>query len=380
MKVLEINVDDVGCGGVYAMVSNVIRHRPRELKLDIACIAEFESRDNVRALNAMGTEIFFVGTKGGKLSRPAAYYKNTLRLLRERQYDCVHIHGDVAYLMLIFAAAARRAGVRRIILHSHAAGIDGGSRRLKAALHGLAKGPLRRYATDFAACSDRAAEWMFKGVAPSKVRMVKNGVEVERFAFDPEVRGRVRRELGLEDALVIGHVGRFAYQKNHGFLLEAFAAIHGRLPRARLLMVGEGVLLDEARERAKALGISDCVRFHGASRDVAALMQAMDVFALPSHFEGLPVVGVEAQAAGLPVLFSDRVTRQAGLTDRVWFLPIEADSAGQWADRVQTLTDESADRRAGSDAVRRAGFTIQETVREFLELYGAEAKAGEGET
>ena len=110
MKVLEVNVDDVGLGGVYALVRNVITNKPEGLKMDIACIAEFENPDNAAALNRLGTDVHFIGTTSGKLSRPRAYYLNALRLIQREQYDCVHIHGDVAYLLLIFAMAAKKAG------------------------------------------------------------------------------------------------------------------------------------------------------------------------------------------------------------------------------------------------------------------------------
>jgi hypothetical protein len=147
------------------------------LKLDIACIAEFENPNNIQALNRLGTDVYYVGTSGPLWKRPYAYYSNTLKLLRSGGYDCVHIHGDVAYLLLIFAKAARRAGVKKIILHSHAAGLDGGSRRLKAVLHRLCQGALIRSATDFAACSDKAAAWMFPGLDASRVAMVVNGID-----------------------------------------------------------------------------------------------------------------------------------------------------------------------------------------------------------
>ena len=375
MRVLEVNVDDVGLGGVYALVNSVMRNKPAGLDADIACIARFENPDNVAALNRLGVNVHFVGTEGSRLSRPRAYYENTLRLLREGRYDCVHIHGDVAYLLLIFARAAKKAGVKRIILHSHAAGIDGGSRRLKALLHRLCRGPLRRTATDFAACSDVAAAWMFPNLDLSRVRMVNNGVELERFAYDPAVRQRMRRELKLEDAFVVGHVGRFAYQKNHDYLLDAFAAIRGRVDNAKLLLVGEGVLFDHACQKAARMGIEKDVIFYGASYDVDGLMQAMDLFLLPSHFEGLPVSGVEAQAAGLPVLFSDRITRQAGLTENVRFLPIDRAALPRWAEGAADAAHGSVDRSAGCERVRAAGFAIQDTVRAFLELY----EAGEGE-
>ena len=374
MKVLEINVDDVGLGGVYALVTSVIRNKPAGLKLDIACIAEFENPDNVENLKRLGTDVYYIGTPGSRWKRPLAYYNNTLRLLREGNYDCAHIHGDVAYLLLIFARAAQRAGIKKIILHSHAAGIDGGSRRLKAALHRACRGALGRCATDFAACSDRAAAWMYPGMDMDRVVMIKNGVELERFAFNPGTRDRIRGELQLEHAFVVGHVGRFAYQKNHEYLIDAFAAIRRRVDDAKLLLVGEGILFDQAREKVKRLGLEEDVIFYGASYDVGGLMQAMDLFALPSRFEGLPVVGVEAQAAGLPVLFSDRVTRQAGLTEHVWFLPIDGASVDRWGEAARAVAEGHGwDRAEGYEQVRRAGFTIQDTVRAFLKLYGAAA-------
>ena len=372
MKVLEVNVDDVGLGGVYALVNSVIRNKPAGLKLDIACIAEFENPDNVENLKRLGTDVYYIGTSGGLWKRPRAYYGNALRLLREGGYDCVHIHGDLAYLLLIFARAARRAGVGKIILHSHAAGIDGGFRRLKAALHRACQGALLRNATDFAACSDRAAAWMYPGMDVNRVVMIRNGVELERFAFNPVTRARIRGELQLKDAFVVGHVGRFVYQKNHEYLLDAFAAIRRRVDNAKLLLVGEGILFDQTREKVERLGLEKDVILYGASYDVGGLMQAMDLFALPSRFEGLPVVGVEAQAAGLPVLFSDRVTRQAKLTEHVWFLPIDGASADRWGEAAAAVAEgQGWDRAEGYEQVRRAGFTIQDTVRAFLELYGA---------
>ena len=377
MKVLEINVDDVGLSGVYALVNSVIRNKPEGLKLDIACIAEFENPNNVETLKRLGTDVYYVGTTGPRWTRPAAYYRNTLKLLQSGGYDCVHIHGDVAYLLLIFAKAARRAGVKKIILHSHAAGLDGGSRRLKAVLHKLYQHALPRIATDFAACSDMAAAWMYPGLDTRRVVMIRNGIELERFAYNPAARARIRGELRLEGAFVVGHVGRFTYQKNHEYLLKAFAAMRRRVSNAKLLLVGEGLLFDQTRAQAEQLGIMEDVIFYGASYDVGALMQAMDLFALPSRFEGLPVVGVEAQAAGLPILFSDHVTRQAALTERVRFLPIDENSVEKWGEAAQVVAEgPDCDRNDDCEKVRKAGFTIQDTVRAFLSLYGVPATDG----
>ena len=151
-----------------------------------------------------------------------------------------------------------------------------------------------------------------------------------------------------------------------------------RIENARLLLVGEGVLFDQIRAKAARLGMEKDVIFYGASTDVGSLMQAMDLLALPSRFEGLPVVGVEAQAAGLPVLFSDRITRQAALTDHVRFLPIDAASVESWGEAAREAAEGPGWDRAGDcERVRQAGFTIQDTVRAFLALYGAGDAAGE---
>jgi glycosyltransferase involved in cell wall biosynthesis len=141
--------------------------------------------------------------------------------------------------------------------------------------------------------------------------------------------------------------------------------------------VGEGVLFDQTCAQAEQLGIMEDVIFYGASYDVGALMQAMDLFALPSRFEGLPVVGVEAQAAGLPILFSDHVTRQAALTERVRFLPIDENSVEKWGEAAQVVAEgPDCDRSDDCEKVRKAGFTIQDTVRAFLSLYGVPATDG----
>ena len=151
-----------------------------------------------------------------------------------------------------------------------------------------------------------------------------------------------------------------------------------RVENARLLLVGEGVLFDEIRAKAARLGLEKDVIFYGASNGVGKLMQAMDLLALPSRFEGLPVVGVEAQAAGLPVLFSDRITRQAELTDHVRFLPIDRMSVEEWGEAAREVAEGPGwDRAEDCERVRAAGFTIQDTVRAFLALYGATDADGE---
>ena len=180
---------------------------------------------------------------------------------------------------------------------------------------------------------------MFPNVKANKITIIHNGVDLDKFRFDPENRAAVRNAWGLEDAFVLGHVGRFEYQKNHEYLVDIFAAVKQRVPNAKLFLVGEGSLQEDIRKKVDALGLSDDVIFAGLSREVAKLLSGFDVFVLPSHFEGLPIVGVEAQAAGLPVLFADTITKEAKLTEDSWFLPIGENDVAQWAEKLEALTD-----------------------------------------
>ncbi len=221
--------------------------------------------------------------------------------------------------------------------------------------------------TGYVSCSDLAADWMFPNVKAKKITIIHNGVDLDKFRFDPEKRAAMRKEWGLEDAFVLGHVGRFEYQKNHTYLVDIFAAVKDRVPSAKLFLVGEGSLLDETRTKVEDLGLSDDVIFAGLSREVEKLLSGFDVFVLPSHFEGLPIVGVEAQAAGLPVLFADTITKEARLTDASWFLPIGETDMPQWADKLAALN--GAERGDPYERLKEQHFSLDDTIREFLDLY-----------
>ena len=366
-KVLEINVDDQNLGGVYALVSNVIHRKIPEQKIDIAAIEPFEHPENVEDLASCGTEVYYVGYAGNKWKKQLVCYKKLVRLIRENAYDCVHVHSDVANKLLVAGLAARRAGVKKIILHSHAAGIDGGRRALKELFHGVSRVFLPYVGTCYAACSDLAAKWMFPGIPADRIVAVRNGVELERFRYDPAQRRKTRASLGIGGETLVGHVGRFAWQKNHDFLVDVMRRIRQEGVSAKLLLVGEGPEKERIQRLVAENDLQDSVIFYGISDRVDELMQAMDVFVLPSRFEGLPVVGVEAQAAGLPVLFSDQITRQAALTDSAMFIGIGERDVDDWVGGIRRCS--SAERRDTYQRLKQQGFDILDTVEAFMKLY-----------
>ena len=366
-SVLEVNVDDLNTGGVYSLVKNVIENKDESVHIDIASIEKFDKQEHIDELNKYGTEVFWIGGRKNKVLKQIFCYLNLKHLLEEKRYSCVHIHADVANKLLISGLAAKNAKVEKVILHSHAAGVDGDHRAIKKMIHFFCRGFLKNIGTDLVACSDVAAKWMFPNVEMSEINIINNGVQLNKFRYNKEVRIRVRKELGMDNCFLIGHVGRFAYQKNHIFLIKVFSELVKQKENVRLLLVGEGPLEQKIRQLVEEKKLNDKVIFYGTSTCVEKLFQAMDVFALPSHFEGLPIVGVEAQASGLPVVFSDQITKKAKLTSSIAFLSIDDSEINKW---VETLIGFMSIPRVDTyNQMKSEGYDLMDTVQKFLTLY-----------
>ena len=182
-------------------------------------------------------------------------------------------------------------------------------------------------------CGEESGKWLYGEKNKSRFIMLNNAIDAASYTYDLSKREELRRQLGLADKLVIGHVGRFNPQKNHPFLLDIFAALLKKESNAVLLLVGGGVGMSKMQEKVQELGIAEHVRFLGVRSDVADLMQAMDVFVFPSLYEGLGIALIEAQAAGLPCVVSDTIPHEAYLTDLVDSESLSA-PAEKWAEKI----------------------------------------------
>ena len=212
------------------------------------------------------------------------------------------------------------------------------------------------------ACSTPAGEWVF----PNKeFTVLNNAIDTNKFKFDVDVRKRVRNQLHIDKNFVIGAVGRIMYQKNPLGIVEIFKSAQSRIPNAKLLWVGDGPMREEAENKLKEYGLFDCVIMTGVRSDVNELMQAMDVFVFPSFYEGLPVVSVEAQAAGLPCLLSEGITREAKITERCTFLPI--DNFSLWANEIENL--QKCERTDTRKSIIDSGYDINETSKWLENFY-----------
>jgi len=276
---------------------------------------------------------------GGKIYRmpqihPGGYSDYFRRLDRffaeHREYRVVHSHINENSSFVL--RSAKRAGVPCRIAHSHLSdlGVD-----LKLPFRWYARRCMKDYPTQYFACSQDAGKWLFgKSLAGTKqLNLLNNAVNIEDYAYQAETRKKARRELGVEDCLVLGHVGRFTKQKNHHFLLDVFKVVHHANPNSVLLLAGEGNLKQAIEQKAAKLGLQAAVKFLGVRNNIPELMQAFDLFVFPSLFEGLPVVLIEAQAAGLKCIVSAAITADADITGRVEFVSLRK-SPVVWAKRI----------------------------------------------
>ena len=218
-----------------------------------------------------------------------------------------------------------------------------------------------------------AGKWLFED---KPFVVLNNGRNLERFRFQEDVRRSVREEYGLSDSLTIGHVGGFVPQKNHDFLLKIYEALLKRKPDVSLFMIGDGARREEIEKKAQELGIKDKIRFTGNTDRMTELLQAMDVMVLPSLFEGFPLVSIEWQAAGLPCIISDTITKECAVTDLVNFLSLD-EKADIWAERLLQISKHNNRPVQSSNActvIRQKGFDIKDNAAILKKLYMKDIK------
>lgn len=290
-------------------------------------------------------------------------------VLKEK-YDAFHIHTSY-WTGFLLEELAKETGIGKIIVHAHSSFVDEPDDKKRVRL-------LRRHdevkrafspelATDFWACSQFAADWLFGPQIPrSKIRIMKNAIEIEKFRFAPRKRAHIRNELGLGDALVLGTAGRLSYQKNQAFLIDVFAEFHQRHPNSKLLLVGDGELRGELEEQIARKKLEKDVLMLGWKTNVEDYLQAIDVFLLPSRFEGLGIAAVEAAASGLPCLVSDQVPGEVAFREDIRHLPLNAPT---WIATLEELVQLRPNRQDGAEAVRAAGYDIKRQVKVLETLY-----------
>ncbi|MEI3337479.1 MAG: glycosyltransferase family 1 protein [Clostridium sp.] len=371
IRVLHVT-EMLQAAGIESFIMNVYRNIDRErIQFDF-----FITRDEKEfyddEISKLGGKKFVTNFNQNSnvfirvLKESRALYK----FLKKSDYQIIHVHSGTP-LRIFYLLAAKCAGVKKRIYHSHSAEVKGPHSNLgiKKVIFKFLKVFFPLFGTDFFACSKAAGEWMYTKnmIRHDKVRVIYNGINSIEFQYDEEVRKVYRKELGLENKFVIGHVGRFNTQKNHTFLIDIFREIQTMDKQTVLLLLGEGELEGNIREKVSNLNLSETVKFLGVRHDVNKVMQAMDAFVLPSNYEGLPVVGVEAQAAGLPMFCSDNITNEVVITPNINLLSLNL-SAKEWA-KIIMQKGKKNHRKNMLDYIVKSGYDISKSVNDLQKFY-----------
>lgn len=357
IRILQM-IGSLNVGGSQTMIMNIYRNIDRtKMQFDFVLDHPKETYFAEEA-KALGAKIYTMpGFNGANAAEVKRDWNNFFYMHPE--YRVLHSH--VRSYASLYLPVAKKHGVKTII-HSHSTSNGTGAAAMaKNAL----QYPLKKQADILMACSTEAGLWLYgeKAMKSDKYVFLPNAVDLERFSFKEESRSQLRKKLGLEDRFVVGHVGRFMADKNHGFLIEAFAKLKASRPDASLLLVGDGELQRQVAMKAVELGVAEDVILTGNRNDVPELLCAMDVFAFPSIREGLPVTLIEAQATGLPCLVSENVTTDVAISPLVKRLPI--DSAELWAKEMLN----AGGRQNVSEHIIKAGFDVKDSARKLSELY-----------
>lgn len=284
-------------------------------------------------------------------------------LFNENQYSAVHCHSaDKSYFVL---SQAEKAGINVRILHARTSSFSGGG---DLVVRNLFKKLSLSRATNYFAVSEVAGEWLFGKRNIEEVEIIKNAVVSDKFIFDNKIRSEIRRKYKLKTSdILIGHVGRFTYAKNHLFLLDIFKEVNESKSEAKLVLVGDGPYLDAIKSKAKKLGIQDNIIFIGYSDKPEIYYHAMDVFLFPSRYEGLPGSLIEAQISDLNCLISDSITKEAIFLDSTKSLSINK-SSKEWAEVISSL-DFNRKRTNNAEKVKSAGYDLENVVKSLEKFY-----------
>lgn len=360
IRVLQIVTYMPKCG-LETMIMNYYRHIDRSR-------IQFDFLEHRQEITEYDREIESLGGRIFRLPRINPFSLDYRRELdrffeKHKEYKIVHCHMNFMSGLPLIYAGKNKIPVR--IAHIHSTNME---RDIKYPIRLYFRQRMLECATDFFACGEAAGKWAY---GDRDFVVMKNAVDAEKFQFSEECRMLIRKELKLSDQLVIGHVGRFAYPKNHLFIIDIFKHIVKMDKQSVLLLVGDGELKEKVYDKVKREGLERNVIFYGSADNVGQMMSAMDIFLLPSLYEGLPVTLVEAQYSGLQCFISDRVPKESILTDRVCQLDLNM-PAEKWAEII--MEKSNYPRKENEEVIKGMGYNIGENARwlekKYALLYG----------
>ena len=349
-------------GGVEAVLMNYYRNIDHtKVQFDFIC-----DDDSINIpydeINSLGGKVILIPP----YQKVFKYHKQLKKVLKEKNYKIVHSHINTLSIFSLFAAYKAKVPVR--IAHSHST--TNKLEKKKNILKQIFKPFSKLFATHYFACTKHAGNWMFGN--KKEIYILNNAIELDRYKYNIDIRNKIRKELNInDDTLVIGHIGRFVEQKNHRYLIDIFNEIHSKNNNSILILIGQGPLQDEIKDKVNKLGLDNSVLFLGQLDNANEYYQAFDIFLLPSLYEGLGMVLIEAECSGLLSYTSTEVPLEAKVTDNLYYMSLK-DNPSIWSNNIlDSIKDYN--RVSCEDIVKRSGYDItiesSKLVNKYIELY-----------
>ena len=368
-RVLVFGITD-NPGGVESVIMNYYRLIDKEkINFDFLCNTEIVAYEE--EIKSLGGKIYRITARSKDYRK---YKKEIKKFFKENAKKYSTIWVNVCSLANIdYLKYAKKYGIKHRIIHSHnSQNMDS---KLRGFVHKINKLKIHKYATDYWTCSEEAGKWFYKNkiLKSDKYLLINNAINTENYKFDEEIRQEYRKELKIENKIVIGHIGRFHFQKNQEFLIEIFNEINKLNRDTVLILIGQGEDENKIEEKINKLKLNECVRILGMRKDVPQLIQAMDIFLFPSLFEGLALVLLETQASGLPVITSKNVVPECvKLSDNFQFIDLKM-GAKYWAEKVLEVLNTKINRKNLSNQnimnIKKLGYDINNEVKKVEKYF-----------
>lgn len=367
-KILYMYGEWLNLGGQETFTLNVLDNIKGNITIDL--FTPYSSNHELikKSIKKVNGKIYayngeFVNDRGNKKD----FLKNTEDFLKKNayKYDIVHIHSGSSFALARGAKLAKKYGIKKVIVHSHSTGNSNFKSRMVRFIFSFY---YKKYVDFYCACSYDALFWKFSKrlINEDNHKIIKNGIDVDKFIFNEDIRKKYRKELNLDDKFVIVNIARLSQEKNQKFLIDTFNYIHQKDKSAILLLVGEGPDREYLEDRINELGLNESVILLGMRNDISEILQASDLFAFPSTFEGLGISAIESQATGLITICSEYIPKEAYITDLCKLCPL-SNGYEAWADEI--LKYKNYERKNMINDVKNSGYGVQNMVDSLKELY-----------
>ena len=356
MKILVINTVPTDKNGITNVIFNYLNAMGNDVAFDYVAVNNPDVF-YVNFLEEKGAALYSL-----KRKNVLGYIWSLCKIIKQNKYDAIHVHGN-SHTVVLELLAAKLAGCKVRIIHAHSTGCN------SVALHKILTGLFDSLCTDRLACGEDAGKFMF---ATKPFKIINNGVDVEKFLFDNNLRGALRTKLALTDNdILVGHVGYFMPVKNQSFLVDVFAELARNDSRYQLVLIGDGAMRAEIEQKVASLGLSNKVMFTGNIDNVSEYLNAIDIIVMPSLYEGLPLTLVEQQANGLQCVVSNTITAEADKTGNLCFLSLQA-SISDWVHAIENshcIQNRELRSKKAIVAIEKAGYSIRKEAKKIVEHY-----------